>query len=197
MDTSVAYTADCVPPKPIHTSLYRLDGSLDWLMGEYLRLLLFRQPQEGLYLVKAVHKFSLVKQYLAVRVVDDALLHDGRRDDVVHLLRHPQSPRRSISDRLVHIAQISAMFAEERGLPSLFHDELFPDAFQPPHLVDKCFHDDNRNHRKKLGIILHRINFEDHEPLVQQVDVLRGVEQEVVPSALVNTAGAWSGGCRC
>ena len=28
----VAYTADCVPPKPIHTSLYRLDGSLDWLM---------------------------------------------------------------------------------------------------------------------------------------------------------------------
>ena len=32
MDTSVAYTADCVPPSPIQTSLYRLDGSLDWLM---------------------------------------------------------------------------------------------------------------------------------------------------------------------
>ena len=30
----------------------------------------------------------LVEQYLAVRVVDDAFLHDGRRDDVVHLLRH-------------------------------------------------------------------------------------------------------------
>ena len=39
--------------------------------------------------------------------------------------------------------------------PSLLHDKLFSDAFQPPHLVDKCFHDDNRNHWKKLGIILY------------------------------------------
>ena len=127
----------------------------------------------------------MVEQYLAVRVVDDALLHDGRRDDVVHLLRHHNRLAEVFSDRLVHIAQVISHVRRRKGLPSLLHDKLFSDAFQPPHLVDKCFHDDNRNHWKKLGIILHRINFEDHEPLVQQVDVLRGVEQEVVPSALV------------
>ena len=38
---------------------------------------------EGLYLVKTVHELPLVEQYLAVRVVDDGLLDDGRRNDVV------------------------------------------------------------------------------------------------------------------
>ena len=69
--------------------------------------------------------------------------------------------------------------------PSLFHDKLFPHAFQPPHLVDESLHDDDGHHREKLTIFLYTVNLEDDEPLVQQVDVLRGVEQEVVTSAPV------------
>ena len=57
MDTSVAYTADCVPPKPIHTSLYRLDESLDWLMAvSYTHLFLGPFPFEVLYLLVHIHQ---------------------------------------------------------------------------------------------------------------------------------------------
>ncbi len=69
--------------------------------------------------------------------------------------------------------------------PSLFHDKLFPHPFQPSHLVDEGFHDDDRHDRKKLAVFLYAVNFEDNEPLVEQVDVLRGVEQEVVTPAPV------------
>ena len=54
---------------------------------EYLRLLLVRQPKHRLDAVKLVHVLFLVQKDLAVRVSDDSLLHDGGRDDVVHLLR--------------------------------------------------------------------------------------------------------------
>ena len=40
------------------------------------------------YGIKLVHVLPLVKEYLAVGVVDDALLDHGRGNDVVHLLRH-------------------------------------------------------------------------------------------------------------
>ena len=69
--------------------------------------------------------------------------------------------------------------------PSLFHYQLFAHAFQTAHLVNKGFHDDDGHHREKLAILLYTVNLEDDEPLAEQVDVLRGVEQEVVASAPV------------
>ena len=69
--------------------------------------------------------------------------------------------------------------------PSLFHYQLFPYAFQSAHLVDEGFHDDDGHHREKLAIFLYTVNLEDDEPLAEQVDVLRGVEQEVVASVPV------------
>ena len=67
--------------------------------------------------------------------------------------------------------------------PSLFHYQLFPYAFQTAHLVNEGFHYDDCYHREKLAILLNTVNLEDDEPLAEQVDVLRGVEQEVVASA--------------
>src|SRR5699024_12518797 len=65
----------CTPPplpqRPLHSFPTRRSSDL--------------QPQQSLYLVEAVHELPLVEQYLAVRVVDDGLLDDGRADDVVHL----------------------------------------------------------------------------------------------------------------
>ena len=42
-----------------------------------MRLLLVGKSEQSLYLVKLVHILTLVKKYLAVRVVDDTLLDDG------------------------------------------------------------------------------------------------------------------------
>ena len=64
--------------------------------GEYLALFLFRQAEHRLYTIELGHVLALVKQYLAVGVVDDALLDNGRLDDVVHLLRYDNGFSRNI-----------------------------------------------------------------------------------------------------
>ena len=69
--------------------------------------------------------------------------------------------------------------------PSLFHDKLLSHALQPAHLVDEGFHDDDGHYREQFAVVLDGIDLEDDEPLAQQVDVLRRVEQEVVASAPV------------
>ena len=64
----------------LHTSqsdphlLVRPCGIVALVDGEYLPPLLVRQSQECLNLVELVHVLALVKQYLAVGVVDDGLL---------------------------------------------------------------------------------------------------------------------------
>ena len=62
---------------------------------------------------------------------------------------------------------------------------MFPYSFQPSHLVDKGFHDDDGHNRKKFAIFFYTVNFEDYEPLGEQVDVLRRIEQEVIAPAPV------------
>ena len=37
--------------------------------------------------------------------------------------------------------------------PSLFHDKLFPHAFQPPHLVDEGFHDDDGHDGEQFAVL--------------------------------------------
>ena len=54
--------------------LVRPCGIIALVDGEYLPPLLVRQSQECLNLVELVHVLALVKQYLAVGVVDDGLL---------------------------------------------------------------------------------------------------------------------------
>lgn len=68
---------------------------------KYLRLLLVRKTQQGLDGVEAVHEFALVEQDFAIAVVDDRLLHDGRRDDVLHLLRDRHHLAEVLADGLV------------------------------------------------------------------------------------------------
>src|SRR3712207_9238390 len=65
-----------------------------------------------IYAVELGHVLSLVEQYLAVGVVDDALLDNGRLDDVVHLLRYDNGFPEILSDGLVEILDI--VRSEER-----------------------------------------------------------------------------------
>ena len=74
--------------------------------GKDLRLLLFRQSEQCLYLVKLVHVLALVKQYLTVGVVDDTLLYHRAGDNVVHLLRHDYRFTEIFSHRLVEVAEV-------------------------------------------------------------------------------------------
>ena len=68
---------------------------------ENLRPLLVRQTQQTLYAVEFLEVFALVQKDFAVGVVDDRLLDDGRRDDVVHLLRHHDRLAEILADGLV------------------------------------------------------------------------------------------------
>ena len=43
---------------------------------------------------------------------------------------------------------------------------------QPPHFVDKSFHNDDGHHRKKNLMLLNFVNFKYHKTLVQQVELL-------------------------
>ena len=74
--------------------------------GEYLRLLLVRQTEHRLDAVELVHVLLLVEQYLAVRVGDDSLLHDGGRDNIIDFLRDDNRLAEIFPDGLVHVLQI-------------------------------------------------------------------------------------------
>ncbi len=83
------------------------------------------------------------------------------------------------------------MFAEDRAFQASSTISCLRTPFQTPHLVDEGFHDDDRHHREKLTIFLYTVNLEDNEPLVQQVYVLRGVEQGSRNVRPGNTAAWW------
>ena len=153
--------------------------------GENLTAFFVGEPQERLYLVELVHVLALVEQYLAVGVVDDALLDHGRGDDVVHLLRHHDGLAEVFSHRLVHVAQVFGHVRRGERLPRLFHDELLAHTLEPPHLAYERFHDDDGHHGEEFAVFLDAVDLEDDETLGEQVDVLRRIEQEVVTSAAV------------
>ena len=73
---------------------------------ENLRPLLVRQSQQTLYAVEFREVFALVQKDFAVGVVDDRLLDDGRRDDVVHLLRHHHRLPEILSDSLEKVQNV-------------------------------------------------------------------------------------------
>ena len=68
--------------------------------GENLRPFLVGQAEQGLDLVEPVHVLALVKENLAVAVVDDSALDDGGRDDVIHLLRDHHRLAEELAHRL-------------------------------------------------------------------------------------------------
>ena len=85
----------------------------------------------------------LVQQNLAVAVVDDRTFHDVRGDDVLDLLRDDHGFAEELSDRLKEVFQIFRHALLADGLPRLFQKDHLTDTFQPAHLVDESFHDDD------------------------------------------------------
>ena len=128
---------------------------------EDLVFLLLRQPEQRLYAVELGHVLPLVEQDLAVGVVDDRLLDDGRRDDVVDLLRHHDRLAEVLADGLVEILDIVCHIGRRNRFPRLFNKDHFPHALQPSHLVDEGLHDDDRHHGEEVFVVLHRVDFED------------------------------------
>ena len=60
--------------------------------GQDLSAFLVGQSEKPLDMVELVHVFPLVKENLAVTVVDDSFLHDRGTDNVIHFLGdHPVS----------------------------------------------------------------------------------------------------------
>ena len=153
--------------------------------GENLALLLFGQAKHRLYAVELGHVLALVKQYLAVGVVDDALLDDGRLDDVVHLLRHDNGLAEILSDSLVEILDIVRHICRGNRLPRFLDKYHFSDTLQSAHLVDEGFHDDNRHHGEEVFVVLHLVYLENDKAFGEQVNVLVRVQQEVVATAMV------------
>ena len=69
--------------------------------GKNLALLLFRQTQHRLDAIKLGHILTLVKKNLAVAIVDDTFLHNGRLNDVIDFLRHHNGFAKILSDGLI------------------------------------------------------------------------------------------------
>ena len=85
--------------------------------GENLALFLFRKTEHRLYAVELSHVLALVKQYLAVGIVDDTFLDNGRLDDIVHFLRHDNGFPEILSHRLVEILDVVRHICRSNGFP--------------------------------------------------------------------------------
>ena len=59
------------------------------------------------------------------------------------------------------------------------------DALQPTHLVDEGLHNDNGHYREEYLIVLDVIQLEDDKPLVQEVQLLVGVQEEIIFATFV------------
>ena len=140
--------------------------------GQYLALLLLRQSQKRLDMVELVHVFSLVKQDFAVRVVDDGLFHNRRRDDVVHLLGHHNGLAEILADGLEKVQNIGTHVGGHQCFPALLDQHDLADAFQPAHLGDEGLHDNERHHRQQHLVGGDVVQLEHDEALVRQVQAL-------------------------
>src|SRR5699024_3300961 len=96
--------------------------------GEDLRTLLVGQTEQRLYLIELVDIFPLVKQNLAVAVVDDGALDNGRRDYILDLLRDHHSLAEELSDGLEKIADITAHVGGSQCFPTLLDKNHLADA---------------------------------------------------------------------
>ena len=117
--------------------------------------------------------FFWSSRILQSELVMIALLHDGGRDDVLHLLRDDNRLAENFPDGFIEVLKIFTHTRRGKGFPSLLADQHLPHPFQAAQLVDEGFHDDDRNHGEQFGVIFYTVNFKYDEPLVQQVDVPR------------------------
>ena len=62
------------------------------------------------------------------------------------------------------------------GFPSLLQEYHLADALQPTHLVDEGLHNDDGHYREEYLIVLDVIQLKDDKPLVQEVQLLVGVQ---------------------
>lgn len=53
-----------------------------------------------------------------------------------------------------------------------FYENHLSDTFQPAHLVDEAFHDNDGHNREKVFVVLYGINFKDYESLAKKVNIL-------------------------
>ena len=69
--------------------------------------------------------------------------------------------------------------------PSLFQEYHLADALQSSHLVDEGLHNDDGHYREEYFVVLDVIQLEDDKPLVQEVQLLVGVQEEIILATLV------------
>ena len=97
--------------------------------GENLALFLFRKTEHRLYAVEFGHILALVEQYLAVGVVDDALLDNRRLDDIVHFLRYDNGFPEILSHRLIEILDVVRHVCRSNRLPRFLNEYHLADTF--------------------------------------------------------------------
>ena len=81
-------------------------GVIVLIDGENLALFLFRKTEHRLYAVELGHILALVEQYLAVGVINNTFLDNGRLNDVVYLLRYDNGFSEIFSNRLIEILDV-------------------------------------------------------------------------------------------
>src|SRR5690606_11412912 len=139
----------------------------------------------GLDVIELVHVVAMVEQDFTVRIVYDTFLDHGRLDDVVHFLRYHDSFTAELSDRFKQVLDILRHAFLGVSLPRFLHLYDFTLPFEPAHLVDKDFHNDDGHDGKENLMVFNRINLKHNKAFGKQVKLLVGVEQIIVFTSFV------------
>ncbi len=69
--------------------------------------------------------------------------------------------------------------------PSLLYNYHLSHPMQTSHFVYESLHNDDSDYRKKNFMLLNFVNFKYHKTLVQEVELLVGVQQIIVLSTTI------------
>ena len=96
----------------------------------------------------------MVKENLAVAVVDDGAFDYGRGNDVLHFLSDDHRLTEELADGLEEVFQIFRHTLLADGFPGFFQQYHLADTLQLPHLVDEGFHDNDGHNREQNLVVL-------------------------------------------
>ena len=135
--------------------------------GKNLLTLDIGQGKGGLDIIKLLLELRLVKEHEDIGVIDDSLLDNRRRGDILYLLGDNTDHSPMLTGGLVEILDILGHDRSGNGLPRLFDDQALT-AFLDTHLLGEDIHNDKDDDREQDGVILDLIDLEDDKLLIEQ-----------------------------
>ena len=101
-------------------------------------------------------------------------------DDIVHFLRYHDGFAEIFPHRFVEVFDVIRHICRCNRLPRFLDGDYFAYALQPPHFVDKYFHNDDGGNREQDFVVFDGIYFKHDKTFGEQIQFLVRIEQEIV-----------------